>query len=131
MSRRRWLRREVALVRSSLDVIGLAWVLVVVQGLVPTGNLLAREDLAPWTCLVTCLVVLLRGGPLGRGPHPQLTERQSTRGRLCRRVALGLVPLALFAWFEFGQTLEEGRAWTAAGVTLGGAVLLVLGRGAG
>ncbi len=115
--------------RENLDLAVLWVALLVVQPLLPVGNLLAREDLVPWLMLALSGVGFLRGRRLGQGPHPALTLRQARIGWLTQRLARAAVPWALMLWYDGAGQASPALLGAGAGVALGIAVLLAIGRG--
>ncbi len=67
-------------------------VLAVFATYIPSDAYLARSDLLPWVALSTSLAVLLFGGPISEGHHPQLTPLHTLDGWAARRLATALVP---------------------------------------
>lgn len=78
-----WFRRLLVSPAAHRDLF-VAWlVTVALHTLVPSENLLARGDLAPWATMCLVLVAALRAAPLGESPHPSLAPRAAWwRGKI-------------------------------------------------
>ncbi len=100
MSPRALLRRLSTLCIGNFELIVVCVVLIVAQPMVPSGTLLARNDLAPWLALSVSLVVFVRGGRLGPGPHPMLSEQRPFVAGWLRQSALAVIPWALLSFYD-------------------------------
>lgn len=106
------------ILRRSRDLLSWLWALVVLQPLVPTDHPLGRDDLAPWLMLCLAGLALLRGAPLGAGPHPMLRPRRVRLDAALRRVGLALLPAALLCAYDAGGALRGGPVSARLGVGL-------------
>lgn len=116
---------------SSADLLALWVVGLVIWPMVPVGNLLARDDLAPWMAFTLSAALVLRGRELGAGPHPMLNPRRSTMGRWMRRAAGAATPLVLLASWLTGELHTLPWLIGAEAGIVGVIVLLALGRADG
>ncbi len=121
-------RSMARLFTGNVELILVAGALIVAQPFVPSGTLLARDDLAPWLALSLSLVTLVRGGRLGAGPHPMLPERHTFFAGWARQCGLALVPWVLLYYYDAARLNEVAPLWLAVGCSAGMVALLALGR---
>lgn len=108
------------LVERNLDLIGLWLALVLAQHFVPVGHLLARDDLLPWMAVALSGVAVLRGRPLGAGPHPMLTRRRTWLSGYASLATLAITPWVLLAVHDLART------WDVQDLALAGGLLIAL-----
>jgi hypothetical protein len=101
---------------TNVDLVLVWWATLIAQALVPTGHMLARNDLVPWIALTLSVCALLRVRPVGEGPHPMLATRRSTFDARMRALAAALVPWVL-AFVHDAVAFDHLQAggWAAGG----------------
>ena len=97
------------------DLIGVWFLLLIGQHMVPPTHFLARDDLIPWMVLTLSIVGFLRAKPYGYGPHPMLTPRVDRTGSMALKGAAAAAPWGLMflhdALFHLEPTLvsQDGQ----------------------
>lgn len=110
----------------NLDLLGLWFVMLLGQHFVPVGNLMARNDLLPWTMVALSAVAVLRGRPLGAGPHPRLTRRTTAFSRYTFMAMLAVVPWTLLTLHDAAASWLIKDVGLAMGLMVITAILLGL-----
>lgn len=110
----------------NLDLLGLWFVMLLLQHFVPVGNILARNDLLPWTAVALSAVAVLRGRPLGAGPHPRLTRRTTEFARYTFMALLAVTPWTLLTLHDAAASWALKDVGLAMGLVVVSAILLGL-----
>ncbi|MCB9693783.1 MAG: hypothetical protein H6736_18380 [Alphaproteobacteria bacterium] len=122
------LRSVVGTPFANVDLLAVFALSLLLVPLVPTGNPLARPDLAPWATLVMVIAAQLRARTLGDRPPPSLTARQWSLGRWLLRISRATGPITLLLWFDAASMLSLPRLYAAVGASIVTLILRRIGR---